>query len=1247
MGDGGAFLIGLLVNLVSSVPRQLVRRPGVVEFMWKRGLLSGPLPPSRDGVSLYCWAVLRASRGDTGELQAATRSLFLHAEVRAACLDAIGDGNCSLFIEGVHSVVRDLAVGDQARDAGLVIDDACRRVWQEYHSVRRRAAAENVPVLSVPAAGAAAALYKYTGVGTDAGATAGLDPAADSSLSAVVEMLDRGDVEGALSRLGFLERSASFADWSVETAGKLAHLVGICHLRRRDWGAALPHLRRAWELTPTPASLHALTIGLCNTDSVDEAREIVDTAAQALASPGPIQAQSVLLAVGGDREGVVALAESFDCESNNTEICLSLAAALIAVGEPTAALDSLSRLLEANAEPSPVVGTAMWEAVVEACGARGQAAGSGSLASDAGLLRSCTQWCRGAIGNMAAAALETRLRLVLARALALLGDGSSAVEETQTILDSESAPPDAAAAAAFLQGVVMNRAGKLDEAFRAFEASARLRSNPAACWNLVVAKADAGLMAEAAVALARWKDAIGREDSFVLALEILRNSEAQDDLGSMVQDVGAFVGEQGAAIIEAVDAWRTGSRERLQALAKSLDESEWRARTAPTLVQFFVADDKWGEAYRWVLELHAHAPSAATHLRAAICAYNAGDLDNAESHALSAFALERHLWKAAEIGSYALAKRGNVDAAAELLDSALEVSGATALVLSRWQLARRVRDFATARSIAELLDRADDPAALLKLAHLRLLDGDPRCVDAGLRARKQGFRDAEVHLGFIGLLLSAHSRGWAVNEPDSAEVGVGVALIRSDGRSLEYVLRAEGDSRNEAFELPISDRLGAAVLGARVGAVVRIEEGSDTGAFTVNGLYNEANAYFRATLREFEVLFPGDRSMRKAVGTDAAMVMLFTGAMERAQLLDRVAEAQDRGAPMGLLAGWLHTNEVALMGSLMLHPSLGVRVRSNAVAAYRAESVAAAESVVRGRLVVDWSSALTLAAVDGLGALPGGSACPVVSEGTVRLFQRVTDAEAAKPRGGGVATYIGGRMVFTEEPAEGEDTRPDIVQVTKGFVEERCTVGVIEGTLAGGEDSLGALSELIGEASAGSVLLARERDAVLLSDEPAVRALAELRFGLKTMSSQAILDAGRRANRIAAREHAESIVKMLACRYKHVFGGAPTLAAALALDEYRPGPHLEAALWLVGTPECPLENAVEIAAEFLTLVWVTTPEIHQTLLVVKVLEALARERSLASADLLLAGKLRSIGNAVAADACGVVEVVSGLRRDLE
>lgn len=676
-----------------------------------------------------------------------------------------------------------------------------------------------------------------------------------------------------------------------------------------------------------------------------------------------------------------------------------------------------------------------------------------------------------------------------------------------------------------------------------------------------------------------------------LLLEALRRmratSRAEELVGNLARDAPD---DPDALIIRARHAGRTGDTELAESLFRQALERATgtvRKRVSLEFADYCHAKQDFGRAADAYAEAVDATRDTAPTRKYLISLYNAGRFEKALTVARTLRGNATALPVVSEIEALILEFCADTDAARGLWQGLHEAEPEKVSHRIRIALldARTGRE-TDARNAIEALrieDLSSDPQSLMQVAQARQLLGLPDVLPFAYEAWRVGNHDPEIHLAYIGLFM-AREHDEALDSPPEAQLNFAVRLLR-DGKPEVVTLLPPGRLVRLAEERAADDPMTAKLLGHKKGDRVLLREGLIRDVeVEIAEIQHPYVFAFQLSLAAFSSRFPEHGGIESFQVTEQDVTPIFATVEAREKGVSKALEFYGaRQLTIGAFAQLSGRSVFETWGFLMGSPARGVRASFGELAEVVSETQNLSEAK---SVVLDLTALLTLGH---LGLLEKVSlAFPIVLVPRPVLEELQTEI-AKLTRGPKTADTLGkegDRYVMQHFSPEHLDALAGFLRKLVAFVDGATMVVPV--TLAAdlGRDRFMAVAEALGRSAISSVLVAKERGAVLYADDVLLRLLARNEHGVKGAWTQTFLEVVRERGLLDVTEYSKALRVLIRSNYRFVRLGRDDFRQILRADTYQLTEDVRGAFRSLEGPDCSIESAAQIVADLVRDVWV-------------------------------------------------------------
>lgn len=572
-----------------------------------------------------------------------------------------------------------------------------------------------------------------------------------------------------------------------------------------------------------------------------------------------------------------------------------------------------------------------------------------------------------------------------------------------------------------------------------------------------------------------------------------------------------------------------------------------------------------------------------------------------------------------ETESYILEKIGDLKKAAEKCFQYLELYPADHRFRLRLaSIEMRNGNLDDVNHHLDIIDPSDLPVEnrLQLLTMYALVGRSTEAIKLGYETRRQYFDSPDAHLQYISLLLTVGSEEEVLKPPASIMPNSVVFLTPEMEDREFYIIEERPDAAIEKREVgpghPISEKL----LGKYVGETVALSENPIEPH--LQRILEVKNKYIHAlheSLALYDKLFPNHGGiLRFHIPTDSpeatkdklkTILKSTKGDTERFRQIENYYRAGY--LTIGMVSNLVKRDMLEVYSSFSSNPEVGIiAARGSATEREDAQILLQTENV---ELVVDITALFSIQAL-GIGELLrnnyGILKLPQATRDVLREISSMRSFTHTRER-----FTIGirdGELWKSEVSPEDSQKRAKHLEELSKWVDAHCEILPCKELLARQNPTHREISEILGSSNYHTLLLARERHAVLFSDDLALRMLGQNEYGVRGVWTQAILQHARRSGDLDVATYHRYIVNMVKWNYLFTSIESGDLVEAARQAGWIPAhPYTEVAQNLSGRRSD--DSALSVAAIFLYDLWnqAVTPR-NREYFVISLLESLTYRR---------------------------------------
>ena len=478
---------------------------------------------------------------------------------------------------------------------------------------------------------------------------------------------------------------------------------------------------------------------------------------------------------------------------------------------------------------------------------------------------------------------------------------------------------------------------------------------------------------------------------------------------------------------------------------------------------------------------------------------------------------------------------------------------------------------------------SEDADALLETASVRRLLDIGGTLPFAYQARRTAFDNPAAHLAYVGHFLESEGTMGEALQPTSVQVDCHVNLqSASDTISITIV---DSDKPNvQAGERRPDDPLAQRLLGATIGQRVSIQIARDAETeYEVKEIKSKYVQAFQETLERFPAWFPGQEGLERVPvgeGDISALTARLDAFHETTERLRFYYE--NRFIGLGTFARLMHCTQVEAWNGIVAEPDMRFVASEGSPQEQEEHQKLLNEAAA---VTLDPTAVMMVSALD-LWEVILGRFQPVI------IPQAVIDDISIT-----LATRYGGRRPETtvwrgrggyhhrEITAEEYDREKKRLEETRRLLVRQAEVRPIAGALALGRARFDELKDLVGTASLASMLLAKDSDTPLYSDDFRGRLMAAELFNVHGVWTQPLLAHLAQSRLIPVEKYHSSISMLVQSGFSFVSLNAENLMWELNRSEMAVTPTVLRLFSQLEGPAVVAESALNNCAQVLIRVW--------------------------------------------------------------
>lgn len=497
---------------------------------------------------------------------------------------------------------------------------------------------------------------------------------------------------------------------------------------------------------------------------------------------------------------------------------------------------------------------------------------------------------------------------------------------------------------------------------------------------------------------------------------------------------------------------------------------------------------------------------------------------------------------------------------------------------------------------------------LIDLARLRLLLDLPDVLKFAYQARRLDYANPEMHVRYMTLCLELHGpeADLLLQAPEEASLGTSVH-VRRDDETTVFTILDEHPIFADRGELSKEDQLARELIGHRNGEQV-VSSGSMSAhkyeIVEIQSKYLWAN-------HESIYMFQSDKlrhpAFEVAHGTPERLVE------QMFELLDRRSEhAPDihdfyykRGFPLSVVANLVKRSIVDIWLHFVESPGERLMSVGGSLEEYQADQEALSSST--DEIALDITSVLTVAELELEAMVVNRFERLLVAQGTIDELREYQHELSTRPPSA-FAGGSGGQYYFTDVPPTYIKRRLTLVHKTLEFIQSHAQIVPTMGTM----ELDPVFVKNLGQSSAESLTLSKDRKCVFYSDDLHLRRLGWKEWQIPGFGTRTLLDDLKKRGMMSDSQYYAALRLLSQHNYSFLSMSADALIWTLENSAMSINEDVRLMFKSLTDPDCNPATVAMVLAEVIKRVWISPWMDYQKFAVVDLaLNTLATGRRIA------------------------------------
>jgi uncharacterized protein HemY len=468
--------------------------------------------------------------------------------------------------------------------------------------------------------------------------------------------------------------------------------------------------------------------------------------------------------------------------------------------------------------------------------------------------------------------------------------------------------------------------------------------------------------------------------------------------------------------------------------------------------------------------------------------------------------------------------------------------------------------------------------ALSNVAQAYAIVGIEGAIPLAYKALQLGFENPDFHLAYLRVFLSRENPEGEMFRPTEVRNDCTVELLLSTGKKLTYLVTDNEPADKQKGRISLNDPVALKLLGKKTGETVALKESSfeklSAEIIEVKSKYVYA---FQETLTNFSSWFPDNRNLGLMDISNNDFSLLFSQLDKRYAHVRYVMQLHnEKRLPLSVTAhlisksridtwiGMISENEGHVFASLPIGEDLKGTISAN-------------------RVVIDLIAILSLDYLNILDKLDEVFDEIYIPQSVLdEINQEFLEERISSPNRGTLGSKSG--SFFSYELTDRDiQNRIAFLNKLKDFITSKTTIVPVSGALMINKEKFLELSKVLGDAALDSILVAKEKEALLFADDLAIYEIAKRDWNVNSVWSQILLLNLRNRNLITEDDYHENIYKLVIANYEFLTYQLEDIVWAIKENDWKVTAKLERFMRLLKGPYCNEDWAIEAGAELIKL----------------------------------------------------------------
>ncbi len=539
---------------------------------------------------------------------------------------------------------------------------------------------------------------------------------------------------------------------------------------------------------------------------------------------------------------------------------------------------------------------------------------------------------------------------------------------------------------------------------------------------------------------------------------------------------------------------------------------------------------------------------------------------------------------------------GDLRSASELYSELAKIQPNKAhFMLAQARAEFRQANFDQARTILLELKSLlpDEPRDVIQVAQMLAILGEHEdVIEMAYRARRMAMNDPQIHLVYTQIFFAVERASPSRFDVKGIDTDTAVLVNEQNGekRWLKIYSSIEPDRGRNEFST--NDATAQSLMGHRTGETVEIEAGLyEPLVYAIEQVQSIYVRAFQETLENFGAWFPEDKSLSKLhvpENDPTKFLRIIAGqSSDAGEFYNQYARGEFTFSQFAQATG---RNEFELWRGLIGKPEHRLLASTGS---HQEQNHYLAVARQAHTVTLDMTALLTARYLDVLELLPSNFDKLFIPQSIIeRTNRHLTDLRLMENTEYGIAGFENGRFYFYKVSREVIRAQIEWTEAFLDFLKANCTVVPLDAVILEwvGEDEAVHLPD---QASVTTLLVARQTNSVLYSDDLKLRDIAAHAMGVPGFWTQSLLKRWVEIGVISEEQYFDKTVQLVCGHYHFTSINPPLLNYLVHKNNMHITPEVGEVFKTLEGPNTTEDDAVRIVGECLRETWFSPAFVEQ------------------------------------------------------